>query len=246
MLDSFDEASPADAADRNAIECEQRIGYAFRDRSLLKAALVHASGADRRVDSNERLEFLGDAIMGAVVCEALFTRRPLDLEGELTQLKSMVVSRVACARVSRSLGMEDFLVLGKGMAASSHVPRSVMSDVFESLIAAVFLDGGYEAAREFVLRHMASEIERAEGGEHGENFKSQLQHAVQKASGATPIYELLDEKGPDHSKCFKVAALVGERMFAPAWGRNKKEAEQRAACNAVAEMRGDEPVYSGD
>lgn len=244
MLDSYDEV--AVDLDSRILCCEERIGYVFSDRTLLKAALTHASGADRRVDSNERLEFLGDAIMGAVVCEALFRRFPHDLEGELTRLKSIVVSRVICARISRSLGMDEFLLLGKGMAASSHVPRSVMADVFESLVAAVFLDGGYAAAQEFVLRHVTPEIDRAEEAEHGGNYKSQLQHLVQKASGATPLYELLDEKGPDHSKCFKVAAQVGARMFAPAWGRNKKEAEQRAACNAVAEMQGAEPVFSGD
>src|SRR6476619_1362568 len=112
--------------------CERRIGYVFRDKALLRAAFTHASGAEHRLASNERLEFLGDAILGAVVCEMLFHRYPEYLEGELTRVKSVVVSRQTCARISGRLGLQEFLILGKGMAGSVRLPESLLADVFES------------------------------------------------------------------------------------------------------------------
>ncbi len=117
--------------------CERRIGYCFRDKGLLRSALTHASGAEHRLASNERLEFLGDAILGAVVCEQLFRQYPEFLEGDLTKLKSIVVSRQTCARISEALGMQEFLILGKGMTTSPSVPSSLLADVFESLIAGI-------------------------------------------------------------------------------------------------------------
>ena len=220
--------------------CEQRIGYVFADKNLLHAALTHASGAEHRLASNERLEFLGDAILGAVVCELLFLQYPDFLEGDLTRIKSIVVSRQTCTRISQSLGMQEFLILGKGMTTHPSVPPSLLADVFESLVAAIYLDGGDVAAREFLGHHLGAEIERAAGGESGSNYKSLLQQLAQREHGTTPTYQLLDEKGPDHSKCFKIAAQVGGSRFPPAWGRNKKEAEQRAARNALSAMSGKE------
>lgn len=216
--------------------CEERIGYAFQQKALVQAALTHASGADHRLASNERLEFLGDAILGATICEILYHRFPECQEGELTRIKSVVVSRQTCARIGARLGMQDCLILGKGMASSSRLPDSLLADVFESLIAAIHLDGGSGAAREFIERETMFEIEAAVNGGSGENFKSQLQQLAQRDFGSTPVYELLDEQGPDHSKSFKVAALVGETRFAAAWGRNKKEAQQRAAYNALSTL----------
>ena len=226
--------------------CEQRIGYVFSDKNLLQAALTHASGAQHRLASNERLEFLGDAILGAVVCEQLFHLYPDYLEGDLTKIKSIVVSRQSCAKFSESLGMEEFLILGKGMSTHPRVPSSLLSDVFESLVAAIYLDGGAEAARQFVERHVAPEIEAAAEGEAADNFKSLLQQLAQREFGTTPAYRLLDEKGPDHSKCFKMAAQLGTNRYPAAWGRNKKEAEQRAAQNALCEISGEEPPFPGD
>ena len=163
---------------------------------------------------------------------------PQYLEGDLTRIKSIVVSRQTCAKISEALGMQEFLILGKGMTTHPTVPPSLLADVFESLVAAIYLDGGDEAAREFLDRHMGPEIELAAGGEMGSNYKSLLQQLAQREHGTTPTYQLLDEKGPDHSKCFKIAAQVGSNRFQPAWGRNKKEAEQRAARNALSEIRG--------
>ena len=223
------------------VDCERRIGYVFANKSLLRAGLTHASGAQHRLASNERLEFLGDAILGAVVCELLYRQYPDYLEGDLTRIKSIVVSRQTCARLSLALQMQDFLILGKGMTTHPTVPPSLLADVFESLIAAIYLDGGSEAARHFITTHVGPEIELAAGGELEGNFKSLLQQLAQRDHGMTPTYLLLDEKGPDHSKCFKISAQIGRALYQPAWGRNKKEAEQRAARNALAELN-HEPV----
>jgi ribonuclease-3 len=225
---------------------EKRLGYVFRNKSLLISALTHASGAEHRLASNERLEFLGDAILGWVVCELLFRQYPDYLEGDLTRIKSIVVSRQTCAKISYALGMQEFLILGKGMTTHPSIPSSLLADVFESLVAAIYLDGGIEPAKVFIEDFIGPEIELAASGEMGFNYKSLLQQLAQREQGMTPTYQLLDEKGPDHSKCFKIAAQVGAALYQPAWGRNKKEAEQRAARNALSQLVGDSPPYPSD
>ncbi|GIW80124.1 MAG: ribonuclease 3 [Gemmatales bacterium] len=227
-------------------ECQRTIGYQFKHAGLLRSALTHASGANTRLASNERLEFLGDAILGLVVCEELFRRFPEEQEGELTRIKSIVVSRRTCARISRLLNLGDFLFLGKGMHFHAAVPSSLLADVYESLVAAIYLDGGLEAARSFILRHVDAIIDEVAGGSHGGNYKSVLQQVAQRDFGATPQYQLLDEKGPDHSKCFKVAAVINRHIYPAAWGRNKKEAEQKAAMNALAEINGQSAPFVCD
>jgi ribonuclease-3 len=225
---------------------EKRIGYTFNDKNLLLAALTHASGAEHRLASNERLEFLGDAILGAVVCEMLYRQYPDYLEGDLTKIKSIAVSRQTCTKISQMLGMQEFLILGKGMTTHPSVPPSLLANVFESLIAAIYLDGSPEAVKAFIFEYVGPEIELAAGGESGYNYKSLLQQTAQREYGTTPTYQLLDEKGPDHSKCFKIAAQVGNARYQPAWGRNKKEAEQRAARNALSQLTGEAPPYPSD
>lgn len=217
-------------------ECQHHLGYRFRDPRLLEAALTHSSGAVCRRESNERLEFLGDAVLGLVICQELFERLPNALEGDLTKIKSAVVSRRACARVADRLQLTEALRLGQGMEPGEHLPRSMAAAALEAVIAAVYLDGGLEAAREFILRHMDEEIRRATRSGHHYNFKSQLQQYAQRKLNASPVYELLDEKGPDHAKCFEVAVSVGSRQFASAWGPSKKEAEQKAAWQALLEL----------
>ena len=190
------------------------------------------------------MEFFGDSILGVVVCELLYHQYPAYLEGDLTRIKSIVVSRQTCAKISQALGMQEFLILGKGMTTHPSVPTSLLADVFESLVAAIYLDGGMEVAKTFILKHIAPEIELAAGGESGFNYKSVLQQVAQREHGTTPTYQLMDEKGPDHSKCFKIAAQVGASQYHAAWGRNKKEAEQRAARNALSELVGEATAVS--
>ncbi len=222
-----------------AATCEAMLDYRFRDHELLKEALTHASIADDRLESNERLEFLGDAVLGLVVCHRLFEIYPEYLEGDLTKLKSAVVSRTTCAAVSNGIGLTELIFVGKGMSGRSGAaqrPSSLAAGVFESIIAAIYLDGGLEPARAFILRHMEEHIEEFASTTHQQNYKSLLQQHAQKAMAATPVYELLDEKGPDHSKCFEVRVLIGSRTFGSAWGPAKKPAEQRAAQIALEEL----------
>ena len=242
--DSATESSDLRRADLDA--CQAKIGYTFCDLPLLEAALTHASGVQHRLSSNERMEFFGDAVLGMVACERLFHQYPEYSEGELTKIKSVVVSRETCARMSEALGLETHLVLGKGMAADPQVPRSVLAAAFESLVAAIYLDGGVGAAERFILRHIDAEIDAAVSCEFGGNFKSLLQQLAQREFGVTPSYQMLDEKGPDHSKCFKIAAQIGQRRFASAWGKSKKESEQRAAHNAINQLRGEPEPYPSE
>jgi ribonuclease III len=227
-------------------ECQRVIGYQFSQPELLRGALTHTSGANTRLASNERMEFLGDAVLGLVTCEQLYLRFPDYQEGDLTKVKSAVVSRRTCARFSKELNLGDFLFLGKGMAGHSSMPSNLLADVYESLVAAIYLDGGLEAARTFILRHLGPEIEEVAEAAHAGNFKSVLQQVAQREFNATPQYIMLDENGPDHSKCFKIAAQIGRYTYSGAWGRNKKEAEQRAAMNALAQINGDPIPFEYD
>jgi ribonuclease III len=226
-------------------ECQDVICYRFKQPELLRAALTHTSGANTRLASNERMEFLGDAVLGLVCCEQLYKRFPEYQEGDLTKVKSSVVSRRTCARISKMLHLGDFLFMGRGMHAHDDVPSNLLADVFESLVAAIYLDGGLEAAKAFILKYLIQEIEDAAGDGHG-NFKSVLQQIAQRQFGDTPKYRVLDEQGPDHNKCFKVSAEIARHHYPAAWGANKKEAEQKAAMNALAAIRGEEVPYPAD
>jgi len=216
--------------------CESIIGHHFRDRALLLEALTHASNASDRLKSNERLEFLGDSILGFIVCDYLFGRFPEWSEGELTRVKSILVSRSSCALIADEIGIADVLFVGRGIAGAHRVPSSLLSNAFESLIAALFLDAGIDAVQQFVLPHVEDMLDDVLAGETGTNFKSDLQHLAQRIFGIAPEYVLLEEKGPDHAKSFQVAAVIGQRRFDPAWGRSKKQAEQRAASNALQQL----------
>jgi ribonuclease-3 len=216
---------------------QQAIGYTFRNSRLLAAALTHASIADCRLQSNERMEFVGDAILGMVVCNELYRRFPSYLEGELTKIKSAVVSRRICAQISRELGLMDCLFIGKGMNDRSQLPSSLAAALYEALIAAIYLDSGeLETVRQFILMTMDKHITQAAETQHQRNYKSQLQQYAQQALAGTPLYDLLDEKGPDHSKCFEVSVVIAGKRYASAWGPSKKEAEQKAAYLALREL----------
>ena len=215
---------------------EKLLQHTFQNPDLLKEALTHASVADTRLNSNERMEFLGDAILDLIICEALYKKFPEYLEGDLTKIKSAVVSRRTCAEVSNETGLIDLLIIGKGISNREAMPSSLAAAVYESIVAAIYLDSGFEAVKAYVLRTMTPKIESIASNTHQQNYKAVLQQHAQKAMGATPVYELLDEKGPDHSKCFEVCVSVDGRRFSSAWGPNKKMAEQKAALLALEEM----------
>ncbi len=215
---------------------QQVLGYTFREPQLLKESLTHASIADNRLKSNERMEFLGDAVLDLIICEALYLRFPEFLEGELTKIKSAVVSRRTCAEVATETGLAELLIIGKGISSRAQMPPSLAAAVYESIVAAIYLDGGFEVVKDYVLRTMTPKIDVIASNAHQENYKAVLQQHAQKLLGATPIYELLDEKGPDHSKCFEVCVTIAGRRFESAWGTNKKIAEQKAALTALREL----------
>ncbi len=164
-LDSADELA---TVEEKIAECQQLLGYHFSNRDLLQAALTHASGASSRLHSNERMEFLGDSILGLVVCEYLYVAYPEYLEGDLTKIKSVVVSRRVCAKISRQLGLEKCLIVGRGMQGAGGVPRSLLSDVFEAIIAAIYFDAGFDVAKTILLHFLKPEIQLAIEGHSGE------------------------------------------------------------------------------
>ncbi len=234
--------SSMESVNQNALS--EAIGYRFRDPEIVRQAMSHASGTEHRLHSNERLEFLGDAILGMVVCEYIYRSFPGILEGEMTKIKSMVVSRQVCAEVAEELGLKSHLSLGKGMSARSEVPSSVGAAAFEAIIGAIYIDGGLEAVSGFILSRLESRIHQAEESGHHENFKSVLQQHVQRVFGVTPVYSILDEQGPDHAKCFEVAVEIDGNRYESCWGSSKKRAEQEAALIALIALgcaeRGDD------
>jgi ribonuclease III len=217
-------------------QLEQILGHEFTNTALVKRAFTHSSAVDNRLDSNERLEFLGDAILSTVICETLFEMFRDYAEGELTKMKSMLVSRGTCARVACRLNLTKFLTVGKGMLSSKALPSSLAAGLLEAVIAAVYIDSGFEIARDFIVRHFATLIEQVDSEEAHGNYKSLLQQHSQEQFNVAPIYVLLDEKGPDHNKCFESEVVIAQQHFPSAWGANKKEAEQKAAYNALVQM----------
>lgn len=224
--------------------CEDGLGYHFNDRNLLVLALTHASDKAGRMPSpleeedvhaaarlvdNERLEFLGDAILGIIVCEELFHAYPDMTEGELTNVKSVVVSGPVLARVSDEMGIPRFLALGKGMTTYGRLPQSLRANVFEAVVAAIYLDGGLDAARRFILSHVRKHIHMVEQDQHRKNYKSILQQYAQREFSSTPTYRVMNEEGPDHIKEFEVVAVIGRTEYASGRGKSKKDAEQQAA-----------------
>jgi len=221
-------------ADYSALEA--MLGYTFRDRSLLEQALRHASWVNEhtgpKLADNERLEFLGDAVLDLVVGHKLMTRYPQLREGELSVTRAQVVSETGLSEVARKLGIGAWLVLGKGEEKSGgRAKPSILADAFEAILAAVFLDGGFIAAQAMVDRLLSQRIETVEfKGFY--DFKTRLQETAQARLKATPTYHVVQEIGPDHDKRFVVAVMLADEELARAVGRSKKEAEQMAASEA--------------
>ncbi len=215
---------------------QEILGHQFTDHSLLETALTHASLTDSRLNSNERMEFLGDAVLGLVCCEQIFAQFPELLEGEMTKIKSLVVSRANCAAMARRLGLDTLLMLGKGMQQHRELPQSLAAGTMESVIAAIFLDRGMDHARAFLRPLLGPVIASAYASGHQDNYKSLLQQHAQQRFQETADYVVLDEKGPDHSKAFELCVEIAGRRFPACWGASKKQAEQMAALAALTEL----------
>jgi ribonuclease-3 len=235
LVDGSGELDGADQASKLAL-CQEIIEYRFNDQSLLLSALTHASGAANRLASNERLEFLGDAVLGLTVCQWLYEEYPEYSEGDLTKIKSAVVSRRSCGKVACKLGFDRCLIVGRGVTRNRSFPRSLVSDVFESVVAALYLDAGGDVVRDRLKKWLLEEVRLAAESQGAGNFKSSLQQYAQRELSSTPVYRLIRESGPDHRKAFLIAAMIADQQFSAAWGSNKKDAEQRAAANALAEL----------
>jgi ribonuclease-3 len=223
-------------------ELEAVLGYQFKDRSVLETALRHASWcneqAGARDEDNERLEFLGDAVLDLVVGHKLMTRYPQLREGELSVTRAQVVSEAGLSEVAGQLDIGRWLLLGKGEEKSGGRGKpSILADAFEAILAAVYLDGGFDAAQDMVQRLLAHRIETVEfKGFY--DFKTRLQETAQARLKATPTYAVVQELGPDHDKRFVVAVMIGEDEWARAVGKSKKEAEQMAAAEAHFRLEG--------
>jgi ribonuclease-3 len=216
--------------------CEQRLGHRFGDRDLLLAALTHASTKLAAGRSNERLEFLGDAILGAIASRILFEEHPDFEEGRLTKARAHIVSRRSLAEIGQRLGLHEFLVVGKMFATRAHIASSLLSNAVEALVAAIFLDAGLAAATGFVERHFRDLIRHAVSEPGGRDWKSLLLQWAQTGSETAPRYVVLSTAGADHSKTFEVCVSLGRRRYRAAFGKSKKEAEQRAARAALREL----------
>jgi ribonuclease-3 len=224
-------------------ELLRAIGYRFRDRGLLEHALTHTSRANEDVSGgvvdNESLEFLGDAVLGFIVADFLYREFPEYDEGQKSKAKASVVSTAALARQADRLHLGDHLLLGRGEEKTGgRRKQALLADAYEALIAAIYLDGGIEQARAFVVREFGPLIgELRAGAAASRDYKSELQELVQSANRPLPEYRLAATHGPDHRKQFEVEVVVGGETLARAAGPNKKEAEQEGARLALDKLR---------
>lgn len=221
---------------------ERILGYHFHDGGMLEHALRHASWCNEQhgkpLEDNQRLEFLGDAVLALTVAQRLMARFPTAHEGDLSVTRAQVVSEDGLSDVARTLGLGEFLLLGKGEDKSGGRDKpKILADAFEAIVAAVYLDGGFAAASELVERLLTERINAAEI-KNFYDFKTRLQETAQARLKATPTYRVVQELGPDHDKRFVVAVTIGSDEWARAVGKSKKEAEQMAAAEANFRLEG--------
>ena len=219
-------------------ELQKKINYEFQDVKLLKEALTHSSYSNEykkiKNRNNERLEFLGDSILGLIISNYLFRLKKELPEGELTKIRAAIVCERSLKEVAKSIQLGEYLYLGKGEESTGGRTRdSILADATEALIAAIYLDGGFRKATDFVLEHMGDIISQAIQGKIMRDYKTQLQELIQKDKKENIIYKLVDQLGPDHDKTFKMNVFLGEKLIGTGIGKSKKEAEQEAAKDAM-------------
>lgn len=225
--------------DQLLLECpeiEKRLGYVFQDKSLLVLALTHKSFVNEHRDlspeHNERLEFLGDSVLGLIVSDFLYKQFPEQPEGDLSHFRAQIVGMTSCANNLQKWGIASYLLLGKGAKLNDERGKeSILADLFEALLGAIYLDSSFETVKEFFMSHFGEDMEKALE-EPQKNWKAQLQDFSQKKYQKTPIYKVTKEMGPEHSKIFYVTALIGEEEVGEGFGNSKKQAEQAAAAKA--------------
>jgi len=221
---------------------EAKVAYVFRDASLCETALTHKSWMNESQETersdNERLEFLGDAVLALVTSDLLMRRFPEQPEGDLSKARAAIVNEAGLARVAELLALGQWIFLGRGEEqAGGRQKRSLLANAFEALIGAIYLDGGFSAAFEVTARLFAPIIAEVPSAA-SKDYKSRLQEIAQARLQMAPSYTVLSEQGPDHAKTFEVAILIGEKEYGRAFGRSKKEAQQNAAERALVIMGG--------
>mgnify|MGYP001221117154 CR=1 FL=1 len=217
---------------------EEKIGIEFKNKELLKQAFTHRSYINENAGivsgHNERLEFLGDAVLELVTTEELFAKFPNKPEGELTSIRAAMVNTVSIGDAAKNLGANDFLLLSKGETKDTGKARSyILANTFEAIVGAIYVDSGYENAKKFISDCLFGEIEKIVRDKTYIDSKSLVQEKAQEAVGTTPSYEVVSEVGPDHDKNFTIAIYFGEEKVATGKGKSKQEAEQEAAKNAL-------------
>jgi ribonuclease-3 len=225
------------------MELKEKLGALFADEKLLKVALTHRSFSNEQKENyehNERLEFLGDAVLGLLIAEYLYTTYPDMPEGEMSFLRSRLIEAASCIRFVKKLDIEDRLLLGKGEKLNVGKGRdSILADLFEAIIGALYLSGGLEKTRDFLFSHFDEEIQKTiDTPLH--NWKALLQDHCQKKAHKTPTYEVIEETGPAHKKTFVVEVYLGDKPLGQGKGANKKKAEQQAAKVALEGLDGNE------
>jgi ribonuclease III len=238
-----------------APDLAQALGYTFRDPMLLQAALIHTSYVNERpgrgLESNERLEFLGDAVLGIVVAHRLYELRPESAEGELTVLRAWLVRQSTLARWGRQVSVGPHLLLGRGEARGGGRDRpALLSRGFEALIGSIYLDGGLDAARAVLLPFIDHDLQAGFSPQRVVDAKSRLQHVTQARFESTPVYNVVDHTGPGHAPLFVVEVKAGPEILARGSGRSKRAAQQAAAHAALQQLdvtEGyEEPLDDGD
>lgn len=219
---------------------EQKIGFSFKDKLLLRTAFTHRSYINEvrepRAEHNERLEFLGDAVLEMIVTEFLYRKYPKSSEGDMTSYRSALVNANTFSRVASDLGMEPYLLLSRGEARDTGRARQyILANTFEALVGAIYLDQGYEQARQFASHFLFPLVDGIVEEGKWIDAKSRFQERAQEQVGITPMYSTLKEEGPDHDKVFTVGVYIGDELIASGSGKSKQDAEQQAAARALKE-----------
>lgn len=221
-------------------DIEKQLNYKFKNKDLLILAFVHRSFVneyrDLMKEHNERLEFLGDSVLGLVIADFLYKTLSTSSEGKLSSIRASLVDANACSTYLKKLNIEECVLLGKGEKQTSERGRdTIFSDVFEAIVAAIYLDGGYKKANDFILKRLKDEIENILKNPI-RNFKAELQDYSQKKYQKIPNYRVIKESGPDHEKMFDIGVYIDEELLGEGQGLSKKDAEQKAAKNALEKI----------
>ncbi len=225
----------------NISTLEKRINYIFKDKNTVLTAITHSSYANekkaRKLKYNERIEFLGDSVLGLTISEHLYKMYPELPEGELTVTRSKIVCESSLSKCATDIGLGELLLLGRGEELSGgRTKSSILSDAYESLIGAIYIDGGLEVAKEFILKHMDDIIKSSTQGKLFYDYKTQLQEKIQQKGEQQITYTVVDEKGPDHNKIFMTQIKINGLVCGQGSGRSKKESEQSAAKDALDKL----------